>query len=171
MILVVGSGIAGLWTALSLARGGQSVTLVTKGSLTDSNTWFAQGGVAAALEAEDTLHFQDTLDAGAGLCDPQAVKVLVEEGPLRVRELMEAGFLFDREGDRLALGLEGAHSRRRILHAGGDATGARIEDFLARSVRGEERITLLEKFPVYSLLKDEEKVWGVVGRETLLADA
>lgn len=172
MILVVGSGIAGLWAAHRLATLGKEVTLLTRGALTDSNTWFAQGGVAAAMDQEDSPfeHFQDTLNAGAGLCDPVHVEILVREGPARIRELIELGFPFDRDGDQLALGLEGAHRRRRVLHAGGDATGRRMEDFLAAQVRQQVRV--LERCPVDGLLVAGNQVVGVsAGDEAMLADA
>lgn len=136
-VLVVGSGIAGLSLALDAATAGHEVTLVTKGDLGQSNTRFAQGGVAAALLPEDSVasHVSDTLAAGAGLCDPEAVRVLCSEGPDRIRELIALGVAFDTEGGELAHGLEAAHSFPRILHAGGDATGAAIEAALVARVR------------------------------------
>ena len=124
--LVVGSGVAGLHTAWR-SSGHGDVTVLTKRSLFDSATAYAQGGIAAALGAGDSpeLHRKDTLAAGAALCDAAAVEVLVEEGPARVRELMTAGADFDLEpGGKLKLGKEAAHSRRRIVHAHGDQTGA-----------------------------------------------
>src|SRR5262249_43263015 len=126
--LVVGSGVAGLHTAWR-ASGSGDVMLLTKRSLFDSATAYAQGGIAAALGAGDSpeLHRQDTLAAGAALCDRQAVEVLVEEGPTRVRELQLAGARFDlTPAGTLKLGREAAHSRRRIVHADGDRTGAEV---------------------------------------------
>src|SRR5687768_13998378 len=127
--LVVGSGVAGLHTAWRASAGGD-VIMLTKRSLFDSATAYAQGGIAAALGAGDStkLHRQDTLAAGAALCDAAAVQVLVEEGPARVRELQAAGARFDLEPEtgRLRLGREAAHSRKRIVHARGDQTGAEV---------------------------------------------
>ncbi len=122
--LVLGSGIAGLRAALGLARAGE-VLVVTKDQPTESNTGYAQGGVAVALGTDDDtdLHLQDTLDAGAGIVSKDAARVLVEEGPERIQELGSWGARFDREDGRLQFTREGAHSRNRILHALGDATG------------------------------------------------
>lgn len=135
-LLVVGSGIAGLSTAIHAARAGRSVVLVTKSELSTSATQYAQGGVAAALEDPDSaaLHEVDTLTAGVDLCDRDAVRVLVTEGPDRVRQLMELGAEFDRIDGELALAREGGHSIARVVHAGGDATGAEIERALAAAV-------------------------------------
>jgi L-aspartate oxidase len=141
-VLVVGSGVAGLSAAVCAARGGASVALVTKGGLGHGATRYAQGGVAAAFETDGDspeLHLSDTLAAGAGLCDPDAVRVLVTEGPARVRELMDLGAEFDRTRDgeaaALALAREGGHSVARVVHAGGDATGAEIERALVAAVQ------------------------------------
>ncbi|HEX2737363.1 MAG TPA: L-aspartate oxidase, partial [Acidimicrobiia bacterium] len=140
-VLVLGSGVAGLSAALQAVRSGRSVVLLTKGALAQSTTRFAQGGVAAALAEPDSpsLHETDTINAGAGLCDLDAVHVLVTEGPDRVRELIEFGAAFDRTGDvdsaPLALAREGGHSLARVVHAGGDATGAEIERALVAAVR------------------------------------
>ena len=138
-VIVVGSGLAGLLTAIRAADAGAEVLLVTKGALADANTAFAQGGIAAALWTDDSVeaHVADTLAAGAGLGDRAAVEVLCSEGPDRVRELIELGVRFDRVGDGLARGLEAAHSAPRILHAGGDATGTEIERALIAAVVGE----------------------------------
>ena len=130
--IIIGSGIAGLNTAL-LAREHGSVLILTKGKIDDCNTRYAQGGIAAAIGAGDstTLHMQDTLAAGVGLCDPEAVSVLTREGPQRVANLIQWGVPFDTIHGQIALGREGAHSMPRILHAGGDATGQHIELTLA----------------------------------------
>ena len=141
-LLVLGSGIAGLSGAVHAARAGWSVIVLTKGELAHSATRYAQGGVAAALDGrlDDSpeLHLSDTITAGAGLCDPDAVRVLVTEGPDRVRELMAMGAVFDQTADGEAAGLalarEGGHSAARVLHAGGDATGAEIERALVAAV-------------------------------------
>ena len=136
-VLVVGGGIAGLWTAVKAADAGFEVELVTKTELAETNTRYAQGGIAAALFPDDSAdrHFADTLEAGAGLADPAAVRVLCDEGPSRVRDLIRFGVEFDRGESGLERGLEAAHSRPRILHAGGDATGAAIESALVATVR------------------------------------
>jgi len=136
-LLVLGSGVAGLSAALRADAAGLRAFVVTKGELPQSATWYAQGGVAAAMEAPDSpeLHFSDTITAGAGLCDEEAVRVLVTEGPSRVLDLMALGAEFDRSGDAIALTREGGHSLARVLHAGGDATGAEIERALVAAVR------------------------------------
>ena len=136
-VLVVGGGIGGLWTAVRAAEAGHSVELVTKAELADGNTRHAQGGIAAALFPDDSVerHYADTIAAGAGLSDPAAVRVLCDEGPARVRDLIRFGVAFDRGDSGLERGLEAAHSRARVLHAGGDATGAAIESALVATVR------------------------------------
>jgi len=137
-LLVLGSGIAGLSAAVRARRAGLDVTVLTKGALTWSATWYAQGGVAAALFEDDDspeLHGADTLTAGVGLCDTDAVAVLAGEGPTRVRELMSLGAHFDEVDGTLALGREGGHSVARVVHAGGDATGAEIERALVEAVQ------------------------------------
>jgi L-aspartate oxidase len=153
--VVVGSGIAGLTTALKARRAG-TVLLVTKTELDAGSTRWAQGGIAAALGPGDSPadHLTDTLVAGAGLCDEEAVRVLVTEGPDLVRELVELGTRFDRDnaGD-LALTREGGHLRRRIAHAGGDATGAEIERALIAAVKATEGIEIIEHALVIDLLK------------------
>jgi L-aspartate oxidase len=143
--IVVGAGIAGLRAAIELASAGRVVVL-TKREVTDSNTQWAQGGIAAALSDEDEvgLHFQDTLNAGDGLCNPEAVKILVEEGPERIEELIAWGTQFDREGTKLAFGREGAHSRNRILHAHGDSTGREIARALYAKVKTLPNISVCE---------------------------
>jgi L-aspartate oxidase len=125
--LIIGAGIAGLRAAIGLASAG-SVLVLAKSELTESATQYAQGGIAVALSDEDEigLHLQDTLTAGAGLCNPEAARVLVEEGPERIQELIAWGTEFDRSGTRLSFTREGAHSRNRILHAHGDSTGREI---------------------------------------------
>jgi L-aspartate oxidase len=152
--LVVGSGVAGLHTAWRASEHGD-VLLLTKRSLFDSTTAYAQGGIAAALGAGDSpsLHRQDTLAAGAALCDAAAVQVLVEEGPARVRELQTAGAHFDLDPTgRLMLGREAAHSKNRIVHAHGDQTGAEVARTLVARVRDTKRVRVLEKARVLDLL-------------------
>jgi L-aspartate oxidase len=156
--LVVGTGVAGLHTAWRVAEQGD-VLLLTKRSLFDSATTYAQGGIAAALGAGDSpaLHRQDTLAAGAALCDAAAVQVLVEEGPDRVRELHAAGAGFDlTDAGRFKLGREAAHSRRRIVHAQGDQTGAEVARTLIERVRESPNVRVLEHARVLDLITDGE---------------
>src|SRR6476620_2743809 len=176
--LVVGSGVAGLHTAWRASERGD-VVLVTKQSLFDSATAYAQGGIAAALGAGDSpaLHRQDTLAAGAALCDAAAVEVLVEEGPARVRELQTAGAQFDLGSDgKLELGREAAHSRHRIVHAHGDQTGAEVARTLSARVQESERVAVFEKTRVLDLIVDRGRCCGVrasvAGRPVeIIADA
>ncbi|HJV47552.1 MAG TPA: L-aspartate oxidase [Bacillota bacterium] len=144
-VCVIGSGIAGLYSALSIATHSE-VTLICKEGLLESNTRYAQGGIAAVIAEKDSisLHRQDTLIAGAGLCSHSAVDVLVTEGPAGVFELIRLGTEFDKEGNDLALTKEGAHSRRRILHAHGDSTGAEIVRALSERVRENPNIHIME---------------------------
>lgn len=162
-VVVVGSGIAGLTAALRAEATGCAVTLVTKGALSEANTRYAQGGIAGVLSPADRAadHAHDTLVAGAGLADPDAVEVLVTEGPDRIRDLIAAGVQFDRDADgALRAGLEGAHSFPRILHAGGDATGAEIERALVRRVRASS-VDIREHAFVTDLVLREGRVIGV----------
>ncbi len=143
--IVVGAGIAGLRAAIELAPAGR-VLVLAKRELTESATQYAQGGIAAALSDEDEigLHLQDTLNAGDGLCNEAAAKVLVEEGPERIEELIAWGTEFDRNGTRLAFTREGAHSRNRILHAHGDSTGREIGRALWLKAKTQKNVSLLE---------------------------
>jgi L-aspartate oxidase len=161
--VVVGSGIAGLRAALELARAGARVTVLTKDRREESNTEYAQGGVAVALGEEDeaSLHEEDTLAAGAGLCDERAVEVLVSEGPRYIEELIGWGTEFDREGGRLLFTREAAHSRARILHAQGDATGREIVRALLARAGAERRITFLAHAETESLVTASGRVRGV----------
>jgi L-aspartate oxidase len=164
--IVVGTGLAGLWTAWRLAIEGRASVLLTKATLADSASAWAQGGIAAAVGPGDSpaLHAADTLAAGDGLADPEAVRVLTTEGPDRIRQLIALGATFDRGPDRaLRLGLEGAHSRPRILHAGGDRTGAMLVGCLAQIVSRHPLIEIFEHTEVTQLLTLEERVVGVVG--------
>jgi L-aspartate oxidase len=154
-VVVAGSGVAGLSAALHARAAGHAVTVVTKVTIGDGSTRWAQGGIAAALDPADSPaeHLADTLIAGVGLCDPAAVRVLVEEGPDRVRELMAVGARFDTDPDgRLALTREGGHHRNRIVHAGGDATGAEVQRALEEAVRADPGITVVEHALVLDLL-------------------
>jgi L-aspartate oxidase len=160
--VVVGAGIAGLYTALQISKYAE-VILLTKKSLIDSNTRWAQGGIAAVISEVDSpeLHKEDTLMAGAGLCDVQAVDILVHEGPEGVQNLMDYGVHFDEEDGEIALTKEGAHSRRRILHAQGDATGAEIVRGLSELVRKNSRITTYEHHFVTDLITNEQGCQGL----------
>ncbi len=161
--LVVGAGVAGLRAAIELAKAGR-VLVVAKDSLRESSSEYAQGGIAAAVGVDDSprLHEEDTLAAGDGLCDPEAVRLLVGEGPAAVQELIEWGAEFDREGSRLALGREGAHSRRRILHAHGDSTGREIARTLYHKAVSLRNVEFLAFSAVMDLLPSESGVAGVV---------
>ena len=154
-IAVVGSGIAGLTVALR-ARSAGRVLLVTKALLATGSTAWAQGGIAAALDPLDSAqeHLTDTLVAGAGLCNEEAVRILVTEGPARVRELAALGATFDRDPTTglLSLTREGGHLRDRIVHAGGDATGAEVERALIAAVRADPDIEIIEHAAVLDLL-------------------
>ncbi|WP_327638217.1 L-aspartate oxidase [Kribbella sp. NBC_00482] len=153
-VVVIGSGVAGLSAALK-ARELGTVLVVTKDVVASGSTQWAQGGVAAALDPEDSPeeHLQDTLVAGAGLSDPEAVRVLVTEGPDAVRDLMDLGARFDTLADgEISLGREGGHHRNRIAHAGGDATGAEIERALVAAVKRAKDIRLIEHALVLDLL-------------------
>ena len=164
-VIVIGSGIAGLTAALSARAKGLSVLLLTKDVLSTSSTSWAQGGIAAALGPGDSpdQHFQDTLEAGAGLCDQDSVKILVQEGPAAVRRLINLGATFDLDSaGNVALTREGGHRRHRIAHAGGDATGAEISRALVAKVLADPKVRIFEHALVLDLLKDKfERVCGV----------
>jgi len=148
-VLVIGGGVAGLRAALAAAEAGE-VLVLAKDTIEQSNTWYAQGGIAAVLQPRDSVesHVQDTLSAGAGLCRRRAVEIVVREGPQRVLELLGWGAHFDRqEGNPhgLAFAREGGHSFARIVHAMGDATGKELAQTLIRKARSSESIRILEK--------------------------
>jgi L-aspartate oxidase len=159
--LILGSGISGLYAALLASRHGRTA-VVTKGPIDESNTKYAQGGIAAAVGPGDSVadHLADTLTAGAGLCDRAAVEVLVREAPDRIRRLTNLGVPFDSEHGEVALGREGAHSRPRILHAGGDRTGDAIETVMVRRVR-EVGVDVFDRHTVTELLVQDGRVCGV----------
>lgn len=161
--LVIGSGVAGLFAAIKASQRGR-VLLLTK-DLLEGNTRYAQGGIAAAMGPEDGWqgHLSDTLVAGAGLCDEEAVTILVKEGPARIHELIALGARFDRQGDTIALTKEGGHSRRRILHAGGDATGLEIERVLASAALANANIRVIDTTYAVDLLTEQGQCYGALG--------
>jgi L-aspartate oxidase len=160
-VLIVGGGAAGLYTALCLPST-LRIGLITKDTLSVSASDWAQGGIAAAIAPEDSpkLHVEDTLKAGAGLCDLQAVQLLVEQAPECVRSLVEMGVAFDRKGDDLALTLEAAHSRRRVLHAA-DTTGRAMVSTLAAQVLKRPNIEVLSQAFVLDLWMEDDQCRGV----------
>jgi L-aspartate oxidase len=158
-VIIVGSGIAGLTTALQVRTFGLSVLLVTKAKVDEGSTKWAQGGIAAALGEEDSpaAHEKDTLVAGAGLCDSEAVRVLVTEGPSAVHTLIARGAKFDTEASgAMSMTREGGHLQNRIIHAGGDATGAEVERALIAAVNSDPQIELIEHALVLDALKDSD---------------
>ncbi len=172
--IIAGSGLAGLYAAYHAASYGK-VALLTKSGITESNSYFAQGGIAAVTNEDDApaLHFEDTIIAGRGLCDYPAVDILVNEGPQRILELIEAGMHFDMEDGSLALGLEGGHHRKRILHAGGDATGRMVTSFMISKVINNPRIDIFENHSVISILHEDNccygvRAWNLVDRKSVV---
>jgi len=162
-VLVIGSGIAGLFTAIKASEQ-RSVLMITKKSLLESNTRYAQGGIAAVIAEDDSpaYHLQDTLVAGAGLCRSEAVEALVNEGPDGVKELIRLGTLFDLENGELALTQEGAHSHRRILHANGDATGYEIVRALAVQANEHPGIEVWDEHFVIDLITEQGECVGAL---------
>ena len=179
-VLVIGSGVAGLTAALAAVEVGHEVVLVSKAQLAMSNTRFAQGGVAVVLSDEDSVaeHVADTLVAGAGLSDPDTVGILCFEGPAAIRDMMTRGVEFDGPGGAPSMGLEAAHSHARILHAGGDATGAGIAHALIERLRAGAAV-VRERTTVVDLIVEHGRCVGVTllapggagDGEELLADA
>lgn len=158
-VIVVGSGIAGLTTALHVRELGRTVLLVTKAQMSEGSTRWAQGGIAAALADDDSPeeHEQDTLVAGVGLCDEEAVRVLVTEGPDAVRDLIAWGAQFDTDSSgAISLTREGGHHRNRIAHAGGDATGAEVSRALVAAVRADPGIEIIENALVLDLITGDD---------------
>lgn len=160
--LIIGGGVAGYRAAIEASAGGASVLVITKDGVRESATAYAQGGVAAVLGKNDSVeaHREDTELAGQGLCEPAAVETVVSEGPARVRELLEWGGQFDRDGDALHLTLEGGHSHHRVVHAHGDATGREFVTTLLRAVRESERITLWEHAFAFDLIVQDGRCVG-----------
>jgi len=163
--LIAGSGLAGLYAAYVASKYG-SVAIVTKCKVSDSNTYYAQGGIASVIDIDDSpqLHSDDTITAGRGLCNPDAVAVLVNESPVRIKELIDEGMLFDlSEGGSLALGLEGGHRKRRVLHAGGDITGQRLSEFMTEQILNNPKISLFENHEVLELILSGDE-YGALSR-------
>src|SRR5262249_51866206 len=164
-VAVIGGGAAGLWTALRAAEEGASVCLISRTPLSQSASYWAQGGLAAALEPGDSpaQHAADTIAAGRGLCRPSAVQALVDEAPAAVHELRSRGVRFDLDPDgELSLGREGGPTRRRIAHSGGSATGHEIPPGLAGMVAAESRIEVREEASMRALWSDGERCHGVI---------
>jgi L-aspartate oxidase len=166
-VLVIGGGVAGLRAAIAAAHEGADVLLLAKDTLHQSNTWYAQGGIATVLQPADTTesHLQDTLACGAGLCQEKAVRIVVEEGPKRVLELLSWGANFDKQAgnpSQLSFGLEGGHSIARIIHACGDATGKELAQTLINAVKSRETIRVSEMSFVIDLLTDQGQCLGAL---------
>ncbi|MER3447580.1 MAG: L-aspartate oxidase [Candidatus Dadabacteria bacterium] len=161
--LIIGSGLAGLYAALYASKFGE-VVLLTKSTLEESNSYWAQGGIAAAVDPEDSpvFHLEDTIRAGKGLCNREAVEVLVREGRERVMDLISLGMKFDLDEKGLELGLEGGHSKRRVLHAGGSSTGKEMVRFLISSVRSNPRVHIFENTVVSELISDGKRCFGAL---------
>ncbi|MFG0319336.1 MAG: L-aspartate oxidase [Planctomycetota bacterium JB042] len=173
-VVVIGGGVAGLCAALEAARH-RSVVLVTKAQLEESNTRYAQGGIAAVLGEDDSFesHVADTLSAGANLCHEDVVDSVVRRAPAAIQRLIDLGGSFDRADDGLSLAMEGGHSAGRVIHARGDATGLEVQSVLESRVRAESRIRVLENTFAVDLVTTDGAIRGVVvlphrGRFTLL---
>lgn len=164
-VIVIGAGVAGLAFSLALPEGWR-VALLTKGVLGESNTRYAQGGISAAIGPDDStqLHEEDTLIAGAGLCDPAAVRALVDGAPAAVDRLLEIGTKFDRslQTGEILLGREAAHSRHRVLHAGGDATGAEVERALVAAARSHPDIDVFDHAYALDLIVQDDHANGIL---------
>lgn len=166
-VLIIGGGVAGLRAAIAAAEAGADVLILTKDTVDQSNTWYAQGGIAAVLQPADSVesHVKDTLACGAGLCNEQAVRIVIEEGPQRVLELLSWGAHFDKKAGNaydLSFGLEGGHSFARIVHAAGDATGKELAQTLINAVRGRESIRVSEMSFAIDFLTDQGQCVGAL---------
>src|SRR5829696_9558217 len=166
-VLVIGGGVSGLRAAIAAAEGGANVLVLTKDTIEQSNTWYAQGGIAAVLQPLDSVesHISDTKIGGADLCDDQAVRIVVVEGPKRVLELLSWGINFDKkEGNPydLAFTREGGHSFARILHAYGDATGRELAQTLINTVRARENVRVSERSFAIDLITHDGKCVGAL---------
>ena len=159
--LIIGSGLSGLYAAIYASNFGK-VSLITKSSIQESNSYWAQGGIAAAINDDDSIeiHKQDTLSVGCGLNNVGAVDVMVSEGTKRVLELIEQGMEFDRVESGFDFGIEGGHSRRRILHALGNETGKAVVDFLCKEVQKNNKISIYENSFVIDLFSNSKTCFG-----------
>ncbi len=170
--LIIGSGLAGLYAAL-YASGFGSVTLLTKSTVEESNSYWAQGGIAAVVDPEDStwFHIEDTLRAGRGLNNTEAVEILVNEGKERVKDLITLGMKFDTGAKGLELGLEGGHTKRRVLHAGGSSTGREMVRFLITAVENNKSIRKFESTGVIGLFSDGAACSGALALDAELNPA
>lgn len=161
--IVIGSGIAGLSTAIRISEHAK-VKLITKANLSDSTTWFAQGGIAAAVKKPDKwkVHYDDTIKAGQGLSDSDAVRKLVKNAPKMIEDLVELGIIFDISNGEISLTTEGGHSFARVLHAGGDATGQEIEKKLVIYSRNHSRIDFFPEYLAIDIVTYKGAVLGVI---------
>src|SRR5688572_28819451 len=165
-VLIIGGGVAGLRAAIAASESAE-VLLLTKDTIDQSNTWYAQGGIAAVLQPADSIesHINDTKIGGAGLCDDEAVRITVTEGPQRVLELLQWGANFDKQAGNpydLAFTREGGHSFARILHAYGDATGRELAQTLINTVRSRENVRVSDKSFAIDLLTDDGRCLGAI---------
>ncbi|MBN1393285.1 MAG: FAD-binding protein, partial [Sedimentisphaerales bacterium] len=162
--LVIGAGIAGLRAAIEAAQNG-SVIITTKGTVEDSNTWHAQGGIASVLDKADSFesHIADTLRTGGGLSDEKIVDIVVRQGPQLIRQLLNWGCAFDMDDGNIATTLEGGHTHPRIAHAHGDETGRIIAQTLIAKARQQRNISIIENFFTTDLLTENNKCLGVIG--------
>ncbi|MES0341108.1 MAG: FAD-dependent oxidoreductase, partial [Candidatus Humimicrobiaceae bacterium] len=161
--IIIGSGIAGLSTAIRLSK--HNIKVLTKSSPSDSTTWYAQGGIAAAIKKPDEWkkHYEDTLIAGQGLSDEKAVEILVKNAPRMIEKLIEIGTKFDITGGEISLTTEGGHSHPRVLHAGGDATGEEIEKKLVSFTKELEQVNFKPDYFVLDILTSGDSCIGVIG--------
>lgn len=164
--LVIGAGIAGLRAAIEASEN-CNVIVVCKGTLDQSNTWHAQGGIASVLDEKDTFeeHIADTLKTGCGLCDGDVVDMVVKRGPELVRELLRWGTDFDMEGTQIAMTLEAGHSHKRVAHAHGDETGRIIAEALIKKVKQNPKIKIIENFYTIDLITEDKKCLGLIGQD------
>ena len=153
--IIIGSGLAGLYSAMCASKFGK-VAVLTKSSIDESSSYWAQGGIAAVMDRGDSIedHYRDTINAGQGLCNEKNVQILVSEGKERIHELINLGMKFDSLDNQLLLGLEGGHTRRRILHAGGSETGKKVVEFVINEIKENKNIDVYENSYVYEIVSD-----------------